>query len=187
MAQPSNLAGASHGGSSSLQITEAGASPGITGAPPRSDSLEDAQQQVICHAYALEARAHAQHAHAGGQASCAVPAVVGAGPPQEIMARLGCARLVLQCSNGQPGHEMASRMQAKAVLDLMKRSAKAILKMDPEACAKVTALVASSAWHPGDMEEIMSLLAPPPGAKASRHRSLHPTFGFTSQPQSGSP
>ena len=172
MAQPSNLAGASHGGSSSLQITEAGASPGITGAPPRSESLEEAQQQVICHASVSEAPAHAQHAHAGGQAFCAVLGVVGAGPPQEIMARLGCARLVLQCSNGKPGHEMASRMQAEAVLDLMKRSAKAILKMGPEARAKVTALVASSAWHPGDMEEIMSRLAPPPGEVAAHH-SMH--------------
>ena len=41
--------------------------------------------------------------------------------------------------------------------------------MDPEARAKVAALVASSVWHPDDMEEIMSRLAPPPGAKASRH------------------
>ena len=39
--------------------------------------------------------------------------------PLDVMSRLGCARIVLARSKGTPQHEVVSRLQADAVLDLM--------------------------------------------------------------------
>ena len=81
--------------------------------------------------------------------------------PPEIMARLGCARMILARSKGGPQHETVSRLQADAVIDLMKRAGSAITSLDPDVRARASTLATAGAWHPTDLARILTLLAEP--------------------------
>ena len=79
----------------------------------------------------------------------------------EVMARLGCARMLLMRSKDTAQHAIVSRLQADAVVDLMQRQAVEMADMAPGMRAKMGALATAGAWCPGDMAKIMSLVQPP--------------------------
>ena len=81
--------------------------------------------------------------------------------PPEVMARLGCARIILSRNKGGAQHETVSRLQADAVIDLMKRQGPAIGALDPEVRARVAALATAGEWYSADLARILTLLVPP--------------------------
>ena len=127
---------ASHGGSSSPRATEAS----LATAAPRTTEA--------------------------ALVPAGAPRITEAGPPPDIMLRLGCARMVLQRSKGKPIHELTSQTQAAAVVDVMKQLSKEVLAMGPDSRARVVALVAAGAWQPDDMTNIMKCLVPQKAARA---------------------
>ena len=82
--------------------------------------------------------------------------------PPEVIARLGCARMLLMRSRDTAQHTIVSRLQKDAVVDLMQRQAVAMAAMAPGMRAKMGALATAGAWCPEDMTNIMSLVQPPP-------------------------
>ena len=81
--------------------------------------------------------------------------------PAEVMARLGCARMLLMRSKDTTQHTIVSRLQTNAVVDLMQRQAVAMAAMTPGMRAKMGALATAGAWHPDDIAQIMNLVQPP--------------------------
>ena len=82
--------------------------------------------------------------------------------PRDVMARLGCARMLLMRSKDTAQHTIVSRLQADAVCDLMQRQAVDMANMAPDMRAKMGALATAGAWCPVDIAKIMSLVQPPP-------------------------
>ena len=75
-----------------------------------------------------------------------------------VMARLGCARILLAKALGSPRHELVSRTQKDAVLDLLKNNKEALAAMDAEGRAALVTLANSASWYPGHDEEILAFL-----------------------------
>ena len=65
--------------------------------------------------------------------------------PPEVMARLGCARMLLMRSKDTAQHTIVSRLQTNAVVDLMQRQAVAMAAMTPGMRAKMGALATAGA------------------------------------------
>ena len=93
--------------------------------------------------------------------------------PPEVMARLGCARMLLLRSKGTPQHAIVSRLQADAVIDLMQRQAVAIAAMSTDMRARMAALAIAGAWHPTDLANIMKLLHPPAPKQTVVRAQMH--------------
>ena len=81
--------------------------------------------------------------------------------PPEVMARIGCARMLLMRSKDTAQHTIVLRLQTNAVVDLMQRQAVAMAAMTPGMRAKMGALATAGAWHPDDIAQIMNLVKPP--------------------------
>ena len=99
------------------------------------------------------------------QAICCSPcwsfSLIAMAAPPEVMARLGCARMLLLRSKDTPQHAIVSRLQADAVISLMQRQAVAIAAMSTDMRARMAALATAGAWHPTDIANIMKFLHPP--------------------------
>ena len=81
--------------------------------------------------------------------------------PPEIMARIGCARMVLARAAATPQRDIVSRLQTDAVVDLMRRQKDALAALGPDIRARVSALASGVAFRPDDLGRILQLLEPP--------------------------
>ena len=78
-----------------------------------------------------------------------------------IMARLGCASVVLGRSQGKAEQALASHLQSGAMLLEMKQHSKALLAMLPDARATMATLATYEAWSEGHLAKILERIAPP--------------------------
>ena len=79
-------------------------------------------------------------------------------PPSVLLARLGVARVLLQQHAGTPTHEALSRAQKDATLAVISRETENVKGMSDEDHAIVVTLVASIAWYPGHVGDLLAPL-----------------------------
>ena len=84
-------------------------------------------------------------------------------PPPAVMARLGCARLVLlrgRDSRSDEDHEMLSKTQVDAILAEIKGQTPPLKSMSPEAAARVSSLASSVPFAPGHLSHVLKHFDP---------------------------
>ena len=87
---------------------------------------------------------------------------------QMLMARVGCARLIVAKARGKPEERLVSRVQKDGVIAAMSKDAGLLQGLSSDDRGKLLALLSQCHFHDDDMKAILTLLSPPEREKKQR-------------------
>ena len=98
-----------------------------------------------------------------------------------MMARLGCARLLLAKAKGKPEQDLVSRIQKDSLVEVMSQDAALLPGLSSDDRGKLLALLLQCSFRTEDKKAILDLVEPPPSPDSKKRAPMQRFYPQTLQ------